>query len=50
MPTTEILGGRDRGFLMDCARSQVRAKYPGLLEGSSGWHRAVRSRYNRLRA
>ena len=31
------------------AMRQVRAKHPGLIEGSSGWHRAVENRRRRLR-
>ena len=30
------------------ARRQVRAKFPTLLEGSSGWNRAVQNRFNRI--
>lgn len=31
------------------AEAQVRAKFPALIKGSSGWDRAVRNRINRLR-
>lgn len=31
------------------ARRQVRVKYPDLIEGSSGWHRAVENRRRRIR-
>lgn len=27
---------------------QVRAKFPSIIEGSSGWHRAVENRYLRI--
>lgn len=30
------------------AEQQVREKFPNLLEGSSGWCRAVNNRYSRL--
>ena len=30
------------------AVKQVRAKYPQLIEGSSGWHRAIQNRLSRL--
>lgn len=30
------------------AESQVRAKFPDLIEGSSGWHRAVENRIRRI--
>lgn len=33
----------------DEARRQVRAKFPSLIEGSSGWDRAVRNRFDRLK-
>lgn len=31
------------------AEAQVRAKFPLLIEGSSGWHRALANRLNRVR-
>lgn len=31
------------------AKQQVRAKFPKLIEGSSGWSRAVANRVARLR-
>lgn len=31
------------------AERQVRAKFPDLIEGSSGWHRAVANRFSRIR-
>ncbi len=31
------------------AERQVRAKFPSLIAGSSGWHRAVENRFKRLR-
>lgn len=31
------------------AEQQVRAKFPALIEGSSGWHRAVENRVRRIR-
>lgn len=30
------------------AESQVRAKFPDLAAGSSGWYRAVENRYRRI--
>ena len=30
------------------AKRQVREKYPDLIEGSSGWHRAVENRRRRI--
>lgn len=32
------------------AEAQVRAKYPTLIEGSSGWHRALSARMKRIAA
>lgn len=31
------------------AVAQVRKKFPRLIEGSSGWHRALENRLNRVR-
>lgn len=31
------------------AAQQVRAKFPNLIEGSSGWHRALANRLKRTR-
>lgn len=31
------------------AVAQVRAKFPRLIEGSTGWHRALENRLNRCR-
>ena len=31
------------------ALREVRAKFPRLIEGSSGWYRAVRNRLNRIK-
>lgn len=30
------------------AEQQVRAKFPGLMQGTPGWNRAVGNRYDRL--
>jgi hypothetical protein len=46
MPSDLVL---DYSPLREEARRQVRAKFPGLIEGSSGWTRAVTNRFNRLR-
>lgn len=32
------------------ARRQVRAKFPALIEGSSGWNRAFENRFKRIKA
>lgn len=44
--TDNTLRGMERRQL---ARAQVRAKFPELLEGSSGWHRAMDNRLRKLR-
>jgi hypothetical protein len=30
-----------------CAEAAIRAKFPKLLEGSTGWHRALNNRMRR---
>ena len=42
-------GYRDQSARWRQAEAEVRAKFPALIEGSSGWDRAVRNRFNRLR-
>jgi hypothetical protein len=50
MPTNEQIYRRyDGSARWNRARAEVRAKFPGLIEGSSSWDRAVRNRYNRSR-
>ena len=34
---------------MELAKRQVRAKFPNLQEGSSGWYRAVENRRKRIK-
>ena len=48
MPTTEWGGYVDRGRIRREAERQVLAKFPGIIVGSSGWHRAVNNRFDRL--
>lgn len=40
------VGERERRAL---AAKQVREKFPGLVEGSTGWHRAFTNRMRRIR-
>lgn len=49
MPTMFTYGERDQSKRWREAEKQVRAKFPTLIEGSSGWGRAVRNRFDRLR-
>lgn len=45
----------DRGYyygnckLLEKAKQQVRLKFPDLMEGSSGWYRAVENRRLRIK-
>lgn len=48
MPTTRY-GYVDRSAQFREAERQVRAKFPTLIEGSSGWHRAVDNHMRRMR-
>ncbi len=40
--------GQYRRHCREVAIAQVRAKFPDMPVGSSGWHRAVENRYKRL--
>jgi|694.fasta_scaffold00571_7 hypothetical protein len=44
-----IFGYSNGTNLRELARRQVRAKFPDLREGTSGWYRAVENRYRRLK-
>lgn len=49
MPTMFTYEYRDLSKQRREAEKQVRAKFPALIEGSSGWDRAVQNRFKRLR-
>ncbi len=44
-----IFGYSDNRNYWEMAKQQVRAKFPDLREGTSGWHRAVENRFRRLK-
>lgn len=47
MPTSGEYFYSDKSERIREARRQVRAKFPALMEDSSGWHRAVANRMKR---
>jgi hypothetical protein len=49
MPIEFGYGYRNDSALWREAERQVRAKFPGIIEGSSGWRRAVACRMKRVR-
>jgi hypothetical protein len=49
MPTYCISNYSDMCAKLKEAKRQVRIKYPCLVEGSSGWHRAVENRQKRIK-
>ena len=50
MPTlySDIDSYARRCWIVKEAERQVRAKFPALARGSSGWYRAVENRKNRI--
>lgn len=49
MPSSGICYTTNPAWIHQEAKRQVRAKFPNLLEGSSGWMRAVENRMKRIR-
>lgn len=48
MPTWLMESTASRVARRKAAEAQVRAKFPRLIEGSSGWHRAIANRLRRI--
>lgn len=49
MPVNGMYGVPPSWKVLAEAKRQVRAKFPDIVEGSSGWYRALTNRLKRIR-